>query len=193
MRRERSEVMQIAGRDVQVIWSARRKRTVSARFDGPRIVIRAPARAARRELQPVFARLVERVIEREQRHSLRAAAADEGNERLQERAQRLADRYLGRGAVPAFIAEWSHRMTRRFGVCHPSTRVIRISASLAALPDWVLDYLILHELAHLIRPDHSPAFWELVAKYPKWREGRGYLQGYAHGTRGIDGSGEDGF
>ena len=45
------------------------------------------------------------------------------------------------------------------------------------MPDWVIDYVLLHELAHLVVPSHSPAFWTLLSRYPKTERARGYLEG----------------
>ena len=47
------------------------------------------------------------------------------------------------------------------------------------MPGWVLDYVLLHELAHLIEPGHGPRFWALLADYPQLERARGYLEGVA--------------
>ena len=66
-------------------------------------------------------------------------------------------------------------MLQRWGSCTPTLGTIRISTRLAKFPDWVIDYVIAHELAHLDVPDHSDAFWELTNRYPKAERAIGYL------------------
>ena len=50
------------------------------------------------------------------------------------------------------------------------------------MPDWVLDYVLVHELAHLVVPGHGPQFWSLVDRYPRTERARGYLEGVAAAT-----------
>jgi predicted metal-dependent hydrolase len=51
----------------------------------------------------------------------------------------------------------------------------RLSSALAPFPDWVVDYVIVHELAHLDVPAHNAAFWTLVHRYPRTERAIGYL------------------
>ena len=43
------------------------------------------------------------------------------------------------------------------------------------MPSWVQDYILIHELAHLICPDHSKEFWDLVDQYRYAERAKGYL------------------
>ena len=86
----------------------------------------------------------------------------------------LGGRLQRRHRGPASI-EWSDRQRRRWGSCSVGTGRIRISSRLADAPRFVLDYVIVHELAHLAVPDHSPAFHALVARYPRTERAKGWL------------------
>ena len=66
-------------------------------------------------------------------------------------------------------------MLSRWGSCTPGTGTIRISTRIAKFPDWVVDYVLVHELAHLEVADHSEAFWKVVRRYPKAERAIGYL------------------
>lgn len=102
-----------------------------------------------------------------------------GDAELRARADRLADRYLD--GVRASDVRWSPRMQHRWGSCTPATGQIRISDRLAVVPDLVLDYVLVHELAHLLVTGHPPRFHALVARYPHTDRARGYLDGYQAG------------
>lgn len=192
----------IDGIDVLVIRSARRKRSISASVAGEVIEVRAPARISRRELEPIVSRLVGRLAKR--RKKAEAVGSDSG---LAERAKALSARYLTGAAprsdgtppstgilpepflfpkLPKYTITWSGRMKRRYGSCTPGTGVIKISRRLEQLPSWVLDYVILHELLHLFRADHSAEYWRMVEVYPRWQAARAYLEGYEEGLRVAD-------
>jgi predicted metal-dependent hydrolase len=72
----------------------------------------------------------------------------------------------------------------RFGSCTPSNATIRLSHRLAEMPVWVLDYVIVHELAHLLQANHSARFWKLVNRYKLTERARGFLM--AKGMEGED-------
>ena len=113
---------------------------------------------------------------RPHRHLQRGGAAGVD---LEERASHLADRYeLPR---PTSI-RWVENQELRWGSCTPLDGSIRISSKLVAEPGWVLDYVIVHELAHLVVPGHGPKFWELVDRYPRAERARGWLMARAAGT-----------
>jgi predicted metal-dependent hydrolase len=147
---------------VRIIRSARRRRTVHARLVDGVIEVRVPADMSKADEDEFVAELVARLEKREQR-----AAVD-----LDARCRDLARRY---GLpLPASI-RFVDNQRSRWGSCTIDTREIRLSSKLADFPAWVLDYVIVHELAHLIHADHSRAFHALVDRYPKAERARGYL------------------
>lgn len=153
---------------VRVIRSARRRRTVHAQLVDGEIVVRVPARMSKADEARYVAELVERIEKREQRNELDIEA----------RARDLARRYeLPTPASVRFV----DNQRSRWGSCTIDSREIRISSRLAQFPTWVLDYVIVHELAHLVVADHSPAFHALVDRYPKAERARGYLMAKADG------------
>ena len=67
---------------------------------------------------------------------------------------------------------------KRFGSCTLEDGTIRISSRLRDAPPWVEDYVVVHELAHLIEPSHNRRFKELVRRYPLAERAIGYLMAF---------------
>ena len=154
--------------DVQVVRSARRKRTVSARLVGTRLEVRIPATMSAAEEREVVERFVRRFETRaKQRDSLDSDA-------LARRADALNQRYFD-GKLRIASVRYVTNQHRRFGSCSVNSGRIRIADRVAKLPTWVRDYVLMHELAHLVQPNHSPAFWRIVNRYPLTERARGYL------------------
>lgn len=162
--------------DVEVRRSARRRRTVSAYRDGPRIVVLVPQRFSRAEEARWVEAMVADVQAREARARRRGPRA--GDAPLQRRAEKLAARHLSPDVLPVTI-RWVSTMRLRWASCTPTDRSIRISERLRDMPGWVLDYVIVHELAHIVAPGHDEQFWKLVDSYPMTERARGYLEGFA--------------
>ena len=91
------------------------------------------------------------------------------------RASRLSRTYLDGRATPSAV-RWVDNQQRRWGSCTLEDRSIRLSRRLAQMPDYVIDYVLLHELCHLVEPGHGPAFRALMAAYPKLERAEGYLE-----------------
>ena len=163
---------------VEIRRSTRRKRTVSAYRDGDRIVVLVPSRLRRADEQRLVAELVARVTERE-RLAL-AGGARASDEALMRRCRELSRRHLSGTAYPASV-RWVSGMRTRWASCTPIDATIRVSERLRSVPDWVLDYVLVHELAHLQVAGHGPRFWELVDAYPRTERARGYLDGLSAG------------
>jgi predicted metal-dependent hydrolase len=163
-------------RRVEVRRSSRRRKTISAEIVGDTLVVSIPERMSRAEEREWVTKMAARMSERKRRDRLNS----EGE--LLSRARYLAARYLD-GVDFADIA-WVDNQKSRWGSCSPDDGSIRLSLALAGFPSWVRDYVIVHELAHLLVPDHSPAFWELVDRYPLTERARGFL--IAKGMEDVD-------
>lgn len=172
-----NRVRYVAGEKVEVRRSARRTRTVSAHREGGRIVVAMPQRIPRHEEERWLADMVARVQARERR--TRAGARDA---LLMARAKMLHARYLvpqtPEAPLPVSVA-WADNQRRRWGSCTIATGTIRLSSRLKPMPDWVVDYVLMHELTHLVEPDHTDRFWRLVGVLPRAEEAKGYLAGWA--------------
>lgn len=153
--------------EIKVIRSARRKKTVSAREVNGIFVVQAPARMSDEELQPLIEKLQKRWQKRQAKETLDDKA-------LHRRAQQLNRQYFG-GKLKWESIRWVTNQNRRFGSCTPTNGTIRLSHRVAAMPAFVRDYVIMHELAHLVEANHGPKFWKLVNRYPKTERARGYL------------------
>jgi predicted metal-dependent hydrolase len=162
---------------VEVRRSRRRRRTVAAYQDGDRVVILMPARFTQAEEAEWVERMVARLKARERR-------AHRGDDALAVRARELSRRYLQRAVTPRSV-RWVGNQGSRWGSCTPSDGTIRLSSRLQGMPQWVVDYVLLHELAHLAVPGHGPRFWALLEAYPRTERARGYLEGVA-ATAGLD-------
>jgi predicted metal-dependent hydrolase len=164
---------------VEVRRSSRRTRTVTAYRERDTIVVLIPQRMSKADEQTFVKDMVERVLAREAR-----ASAPRGDDALATRARELAANYLAPALdhVPEPTAvSWVTNQQQRWGSCTPSTGVIRLSHRLQPLPAWVVDYVLLHELAHLVEPTHSEHFWNLVGRYPAAEKAKGYLEGFLAG------------
>ncbi|WP_405019137.1 DUF45 domain-containing protein [Kitasatospora sp. NBC_00070] len=159
------------GGAVEVRRSARRSRTVSAYREGDRTVVLIPARMSGADEQRWVARMLDRLAAQESRKVL-------GDDALARRAAELSAEYLGGRARPE-VVRWVTNQNSRWGSCTPAERSIRLSHRLQGMPEYVVDYVLLHELAHLLEASHGPRFWALLATYPHTERARGYLEGVA--------------
>lgn len=157
--------------EVEVVRSPRRRKTVQARQVGGVLRVSIPATMSRDEEDRHVAEMVRRMQRRAE-----SAEVDLGS-----RAAALASSY---GFPRPTSIRWVDNQEWRWGSCTPSDGTIRISTRLAREPAWVLDYVIVHELAHLVVHGHGPAFWALVGRYPRTERARGFLM-----ARGLEAAG----
>lgn len=169
-----------AGKDpdpisVEVVRDARLRSRVHWEWNGSQVRIRAPKRVSQRELERMVAEIVEEVQRR--RAQVRARADAD----LESVAQDVNRRYFG-GEISWHSIRWVTNMRKRLGSCTnggPTDGDIRISDQIKGWPDWVVAYVVAHELAHRKHPNHSPEFWAYLARVPQTERARGFLLGVA--------------
>lgn len=161
--------------EVEVRRSRRRRRTVSAYREGTRIVVLIPASMSKAQEAEWVAAMVAKVVKSEARRK-------PSDVELEQRAARLNDDYFGGLAVPTSV-RWVENQQSRWGSCTPGDRSIRLSARLQSMPSWVVDYVLVHELAHLLESGHNKNFWAWVDRYPKAEQAKGYLNGWSAAAR----------
>jgi predicted metal-dependent hydrolase len=159
---------------VEVRRSRNRRRTVAAYREDDKVVVLLPARFSRAEEREWVATMLARLERSESRRR-------PGNAALARRAAGLSERYLDGLAVPLSV-RWVDNQNSRWGSCTPGDRSIRLSTRLRGMPPWVLDYVLVHELAHLIEPGHTRAFWAWVDRFPRAERAKGFLEGVAAAT-----------
>jgi predicted metal-dependent hydrolase len=169
---------------VEVRRSTRRRRSVTAYREGGRTIVVVPARMSKAEIRPFVDELVGRLQAREQR-------TRRTDDELHQRAIGLARRYLDGRAEPRSV-RWVTNQRRRWGSCTPADATIRLSDRLAAMPAYVVDYVLLHELVHLLVPGHGADFEAWMVRYPRLVEARAFLAGVDHATgHGLAGEPDD--
>ncbi|MET0902596.1 MAG: YgjP-like metallopeptidase domain-containing protein [Acidimicrobiales bacterium] len=157
-----TEAERVAGMEVEVVRSAKRRKSVSARIVDGRIVIRMPQWMTKAQEREYIDSLVAKLV---RQHT--AKAVD-----LPSRARELAHRY---GLPEPTAIRFVSNQSSRWGSCTPSSGDIRISDRIAGFPGWVLDAVIVHELAHLVELSHGPEFQALADRYPKQERAYGFL------------------
>ena len=153
---------------IKILRSNKRKKTISARLVGGVMSVYAPVDISDSELKKAIDKLKKRLHNRKLKREL------DKTQDLVSIAQRLNKKYFDNRLKIRSI-EYASNQNRIFGCCNYKLRKIRISQRLMHLPYWVRDYVIIHEMAHLIEPNHSRAFWGIVYQYKLTERAKGYL------------------
>lgn len=112
--------------------------------------------------------------------SARKARA-EAVSRLSEIVNPMVEHYSAlMGVRPTSI---TYRATKsRWGSCMKTTGRISLSLYLLLLPEWCIEHVVVHEMAHLIVPNHSPEFYAVMDRFfPRWKEARTYTRRMVRG------------
>ena len=166
---------------IEVRRSPRRRRTVTAYREAGRTIVLIPAAFSPAEERRWVAQMVAKLETREERRHKSLG----GDAELMSRAAALSLEHLDGLAKPASV-RWVENQQRRWGSCTPADRSIRLSSRLRGMPEFVVDYVLVHELVHLLEPSHDDRFWALVARYPKAERARGFLEGVEQATHAAE-------
>ena len=138
------------------------------------ILLRIPYRFPKRQIPDLLKQVTQR-LDKRLKQAKRRTDAD-----LQERAEFINKTYFGE-KIEWKAIRWVGNMNHRLGSCTNGGSTdghIRISDKIKSWPQWVIDYVIAHELVHRLHSNHSKAFWTtLAAGYPKTEQARGFIQG----------------
>lgn len=157
--------------DIEVRRSARRRRTSQARREGDKIIVMIPDHLSDDAEKQVVAELVAKLEKKRQTHRLPAS-----DEALLKRANDLSRLYLEGRARPSSV-RWVSNQNHRWGSCSVHGGAIRLSDRMIEMPSYVVDAVLVHELAHLIESNHSPQFWLWANRYPQQDRANGFLEG----------------
>lgn len=154
--------------EVKIIRSKKRFRTISARLVKDTLLVNAPLMFPEERLEKIVADFKVKFEKKKLKDDLNRA------QDLIQRAGRINAKYFD-NQLKVNSIEYVDNQNSKFGCCNYRTTNIRISHRIGLMPDWVRDYVILHEMAHLVEPNHSRAFWDIVSRYKLAERARGYL------------------
>ncbi len=153
--------------NVEIIRSKKRKKTIQSKFINGKYIIYLPCGLSKAEEE----KWILKMIDKHKKSKRRKTLNDDGL--LQKRAKDLNKLYFD--SKLEFSIKFVTNQNSRFGSCSTISKKIRISDRVAEMPKWVGDYIIIHELAHLVYPNHSKNFWKKVNEYKYSERARGYL------------------
>jgi predicted metal-dependent hydrolase len=174
------------GTPVVVRRSARRRRTVAAFWEDGNAVVAIPAHFTKAQENEWVRRMLDKLKRQGERGAQGAGRRRPASDAaLAAHSAELSSRYLGGRAAPTSV-RWVSNQKSRWGSATPADGTIRLSDKLRAMPQWVIDYVLLHELAHLLVAAHNAAFWRLLEAYPETQRAKAFLEGVAFATsRGL--------
>lgn len=165
------------GTPIRVVRSAKRKKTISGAWKQDTMVVSVPAGLTEHAERLLVADMVKKVMRKVARGS-----ATDPDAQLAARAREMDAQLFGGRADPSSVS-WVSNQNRRWGSASLNSRRIRLSDRLRAMPQWVQDYVLAHELAHLVEPrdGHGPRFKAALSRYPRVHDANIFLSGVSHG------------
>ena len=174
----------VDGMRIKLAFKTMRSITMRVKTASEPVYVSAPAGTPKQVIEQFVRSRKNWIIER-QRQQEDSPMARANQASLQEIAQWRA---IVEGLVPGLVDRWSavmgvipgklayRNMKSRWGSCQPSTGRICINVRLALYPPRCLEYVVVHELAHLLVSGHGPQFYAVLDRYlPDWREAKKLL------------------
>ena len=174
---QRYHIQDISGKQIAVYVRHDKRLKKHSRWewqgDGS-ILLRIPYRFPKRQIGSLLDQIAIQLLSQNKMAERRTDAE------LQLRAEQI-NRKCFAGKIQWRAIRWVGNMEKRLGSCTnggPTDGHIRISDKIKTWPDWVVDYVIAHELVHRMHSNHSQEFWDtLVQGYPRSERARGFIQG----------------
>ena len=154
--------------EVKIIRSRRRKRTISARLVKDTLLVSAPLLLSQERLDKVIADFKVKFEKKKLKQEL------DRKQNLIDIVRKLNEKYF-ENKLKINSIEYVTDQNSKYGCCNFRDGWIRVSHKVGLMPEWVRNYVIVHEMAHLIEPNHSSAFWDIVSRYKLAERARGYL------------------
>lgn len=145
--------------------SKRRKKTLQATLRNNTVKILAPHHTSDEDVKAFLNKFLKKL-------ELKDIILNNDNE-LSKRAEKLKKKFIPE--APDYSIQFQKSLTRTWGKCYTRQRRIIINPVLGTYPKWVLDYVIIHEIAHLLVPNHGKEFRALVNRYKLKERAVGFL------------------
>lgn len=161
---------------VSITPDTRLKRNARWSLRGDQVTIRVPLAMKRADIEPMVQRIVARI------ETARKRGARRSDKALMQRANEINAAHF-EGELAWRSIRWVENMQHRLGSCTTGGATdgdIRLSTKLRRYPDYVIDYVLAHELCHRKYPNHSPEFWAYLGRFPQAERARGFLEGIAY-------------
>ncbi len=154
--------------EINIIRSPNRRKTIHARMKGETLEVLLPVGLTIEKEKNIITEITDKIEKQKQKRRINS------DEYLVKRFQKLNDEYF-QGKLKITSILFVTNQKRVNGSCTPTRGTIRLSHKLLEMPSWVLDYVIMHEMTHLLYPNHSREFWNKVAEYRLTERARGFL------------------
>lgn len=158
---------------LEVVVDSRLRTMARWSVTGKTIRLRIPNGTSRKDIERLIGDILPRVS-RTRRRATRQTDQD-----LMARAQQLNQQYFG-GELSWSSIRWVNNMKQRLGSCTTGGVTdgdIRISERIRTWPQYVVDYILAHEICHRKYPNHSADFWAYLARFPFTEKALGFIEG----------------